>query len=115
MRKKIVSVLLVSLILCSCGSQPEEAANRADSERQREESISDENTEIPDTEECIVDVKTTESEETAETEEAIKSSEDAEWSRIDEEDSTTGSIESNSHVQEDKSVIGKEEWIKRAL
>jgi len=106
---------LLSLILCSCGSQPEEVVNRADGERQREGSISDENTEIPDTEERIADVKTTESEETAETEESIESSEDTEWFRIDEEDSTTGSIESNSHVQEDKSVIGREEWISRAL
>lgn len=62
---------MLSLILCSCGSQPEEVVNRADGERQREGSISDENTEIPDTEERIADVKTTESEETAETEESM--------------------------------------------
>lgn len=110
----MVIILLLSLFLCSCGNQPEEV-NSADGEGQREESISEENMEVPDMEERSADEKTTENEETAEMEETIASSEDTGWAENDKAGSTSESMEDNSHALEDKSVIGREEWIKRAL
>lgn len=107
MKKKMITILLLSLFLCSCGNQPEEV-NSSDGERQHEESISDENTEMLDTEERFADEKTMENEETAEMEESIVPSEDTGWAENNEAGSTSESME-------DKSVIGREEWIKRAL
>lgn len=111
MRKKTVSLLLISLLLCSCGSRSEEAANSAEGERQREESIS-ENTEVPEEGQSFADMETAENEVAEET---IESSEDTVLSGNDKEDSTAESIRGNYRIQEDKSVIGREQWIKRAL
>ena len=110
MKKKILPALLLSLLLCSCGSYPEETVTNTDSESRQEENIS-ENTEAPGAEDGIEDVETAESEEMTEP----SDDSDSGQSGDEKEDNASESIEGNSHAQEDKSAIGREEWIERAL
>ena len=110
MKKKILPALLLSLLLCSCGSYPEETVTNTDSESRQEENIS-ENTEAPGAEDGIEDVETAESEEMTEPSEDSDSGQSGD----EKEDNASESIEGNSHAQEDKSAIGREEWIERAL
>lgn len=107
MKRKMIPVLLLSLLLCSCGNNTEETADITDNGSQQRE-LTTENTKKTDAEDNAA---------CPETEENLKTAEDAEQVENEEAEKsdTSANPENNSNAQEDKSAIGREEWIERAL
>lgn len=107
MKRKMIPVLLLSLLLCSCGNNLEETADITDNGSQQRENTT-ENIQKSDTEDNVAYL---------ETEENQKTEEDAQQVEYEEAEKSDISVnqENNSKVQEDKSAIGREEWIERAL